>query len=1058
MTIFNQFCGCDVADKRLACLFNSSGHCGYYNDLIESLDLFFLWDEVSECMTASSSIPRPYRQLMESEISTSMLSNRGKPVVPSENPHESSVGMTFPGDNITVSKHEDVVLFLRDMIEAVFDFKSKIPNAIIWSIDISWADGSPWLDASMAGSSSMSQNINGRTHVVWRLFGISPIVRVRTKPEYVGKAELIIRLRVKSDTGFISFQKQVETTLYEPMPIITLVNGLLPVDVDATFIINQSVHAGYTIGLVVFGNVEENLLVIGINETSATLTKCDLDYCEYILSGCNTLEMDCVVAISPNKSRSNVKIMFFAVSAITTEGSALSVENSLSEKTFEVFWIPDVVSSYHINEARSAGATINLHQLIQNFAWMVEKTPLELQLLKLYWDESIFEFVRLSGKTLAVEIDIHTGQCMVSIDPENFDSLLELDTILANSWVLQVIFNFRNPHFPLHEYTLASEVTGLRAHAIDDVVAEGRTNNVEIQQRRLNGHADRKLESIDLSTSFKLWPITLHTLFRRPLNIHFPTLFEDVTGYSSETTIAVFDKRQSLQSVKSRSFGVVNIEQTQRHLVTHDYDDQLEFERTETVVYDVLFLLDINVMDDENVITYRIHLPIIWKILPEPTSFSMETFSIGSTEISIGAPMRLKAEADGIVVNSARLEILLSDCIHSVLNLVTMGGIHNISSTDKTCVFSVRLSSVENSTKFPLEVIIFRQSDRFGKIGVQVTLAHEMAGGDSMRQSSRSVLSYVEFHVCQTAFGEAYDFYVLETENHVYNTFELISRVFPSRQLNDYILTNLLIVWSISDNLLIGNFSVNGSLLSPVPYNDTAMFISVEIFRFNSFLYQSKESENMSGLKLDAIVKWKDQSKHEGCTLRSNLRLFTLPRSARPATVAPYSFSRKLYQGLSLNISLLSTEVANAMRELIEVNMHLNSSGLALSVNNSISPATMSKAPTYEIVSRETSISKLYDTSIVISPEDKDFVGVVDIDFAVCSYVVNRGVSLFQDFQTSVTTMYRFPVEWILMKFTSISVPSSGLAIYRSLPMPIRSNNATFTFEYRLSSGNCCVV
>lgn len=1056
------------ADKLAACLFNSSGRCGYHNDLSEHVDMFFQWDEDSTgaFVAAASSTTPSYRQLIELEAPTSTSSKsiqstlqQGRISVEFDAP----VGMTLPSENIEVSKNEDAILFLSTMLETVTDLKTAIPNAIIWSIGISWEDESPWLDASMAGASSINQVGRGHTQVIWRLFGISPIVRVRTKADIVGQAEMIVTIRVKGESGFMTFQKLITAMIYEPMPTISLDNGLLPFDSDAIFTIGQSLYANYAIGMIIFNISQSEVLVRGVNKTSSNLTRCDLDYCEYVLYECNTLKMDCVVTLTPKNSRRRLKVAFFAMSAVTPEGKMLSVENSMSEKMFELYWISETVTNHHIDTTGKPNATLKLHQLIEESLLMVDKTPLQLHDLSIQWNGSVFDSIAIAGKQLAVKSSIYPGHLMSTVRYDDLDSLLTLDLQIrhivfpVNSWNIQVKFDYRHPRLPSNLYALVSNVHGSNVAEREEVSLfeeESKAIDSHAHDRRLNEHPRRELESHDLSITFKPWPVTLYTLYGSPLKVHFPTFFEGITGVSCDTTITVFDKTHTLQTVSSVSFGVVNISQTQRHSVVHNYSAELEFDRAETAVSELLFSLQINVMDGQGVINYRIDLPIIWKLFSQPALFSMTTFSVGPTEVSIGAAMRFQVAFDGIATNRAKLDIVLSDCDQTVLSLVLLNQLQNISSRVNSCFFTLSKESLSESTTFPLEFLISRQSYNTGKLGVQVTLTHESNADNPAWQSSRSVLSHIEFHVCQAAFSSANDFYVLDKELQVYDTGNVLSRIFPSRQLANLNLTSVLFVWNMSDESLIGNFSTNGSLLSPMSYNDTAMFVSVDISRSSSFSYEPSDNASKSGFLLDIIAKWTDEFQQTGCTFRSNLRVTILPRTVSAVAVPPYSFSRKIYQGLSLNVSLPYIEAAYPTVERIEVDIYLNSSGPAFNISNNGSPlsAKGTSDTTFVIASRDSIISVLNNTVITVSPQDEDFIGTTTFDFVVTSYNANRSSRIFEDMQSSISIVYSLSVQWVSLEFTSEAVPSSGLAIYRSIPLPIE-NNSTLTFEYRFSSG-----
>lgn len=1056
-----------LADKLAACLFNSSGRCGYHNDLSENADVFFLWDEdtTSKFVSTSSSMSPSYRRLIELETPTSTTPKSIQSILQKERPsaeYVAPVGMTLPSESIVVSKNEDVILFLRGMLEIVADLKSAIPNDIIWSIGISWEDESPWLDASMAGVSSINQFGSGRTHVMWRLFGISPIVHIRTMTDFVGQADMIVTIRVKGENGFMSFQKHVTATIYDTIPTITLENGLLAFDSDAIFTIGQNLYADYTIGMVIFNVSQSEVLVRGIDKTRTNLTKCDLDYCEYLLYGCDTLEMDCVVTLSPKNSRKRLKVTFFAVSAVTPEGKILSVENSMSEKTFELYWVSETVTNHHPQTTDKTNATLELHELIEKSSLKVEKTPLQLQALNIYWNGSVFESIEIAGKRLAAKSGIYPDQQVTTVYCDDLDTLLTLDLLFrynvfpADSWDIQVNLEYKHPRFPSHQYTMVSKVHTSKFDKLADVsIFEEKSKIIEshAHERRLNEHGERELKSNDQSTSFKSWPVPLYTLYGSPLKVHFPTLFEGITGVSCETTIIVFGKTQALQTVRSLSFGVLNISQAQQHSVVHNYSAELEFVRADTAVSELLFSLQINVLDDQSVIIYRIDLPIIWKLLSQPTSFSMTAFAVGSTEISIGAAMQFQVDADLIATNRAKLDIVLSDCDQTVLSLVLLNQLQDISSHANSCFFTLSMELLNKSTEFPLEFIILRHSNSSGKLGVQVTLTHVSDEKNPAWQSSRSILSYVEYHVCQAAFSTADAFYMLDKE-HVYDTVNVLSRIFPSRQLDNLNLMSVLFVWNMSDESLIGDFSTNDSMLNPMPYNDSAMFVSVDILRFNSFSYEPSENVSESGFLLDIIVKWENKNQQTGCTFRSNMHVITLPRTVSATAVPPYSFSRKIYQGLLLNISLPDIEAAYPMAEIIEVDIYSTSSGQAFNISNNGNPlsAKGTNNITFVVASRESIISMLNNTVLIVSPQDKHFIGATTFDFVITSYNANRSSTIFQDMQTIVSTIYTLSVEWISMEFTAVAVPSSGLAIYRSVPFSVQSNS-TLTFEYRFSSG-----
>lgn len=563
-----------------------------------------------------------------------------------------------------------------------------------------------------------------------------------------------------------------------------------------------------------------------------------------------------------------------------------------------------------------------------------------------------------------------------------------------------------------------------------------------------------------------MWPVEMSTLQQQPLVVIIANIVGSIDGVTSmicESEVSTFDDAPSAapEFVRSASLGEVPFVNGLK--LVHTCNEPLTLTRHPAADGDAMVILQVKLKEPTaEFVSYIATLSVHWSILPVLTLPGPQVTSVGSLDVPLGATISIRIDGEELPRNT-RIAINVSSCSENLTVAVisNQGAANPAIYSIINCVIQLESESSEQRLVLPIDLKLSHvtDSDAPGSIQVTTSTFQEDDGVLGSWLTISDSISTIEYQFCVLAAPNTVVLYALEHTVQEYNVTRLASLLF--RRPTDYFsmrLVELTLVWPTAPEQL-GTFFVNGTRLMPQKYNASAVYV----------VLNSSDAPNMSFLPsisntpgipvyFDIVLKFSKLGS-VGCAVRQNARLITVSHTGEPQVALPYVYSSMVYEGAFATVNIPLIEVADQLHEFIELKIRSNVSSLRFQFEGNDSAVavvgsnTSAANLTTVVVQRSDLQHRIERMAIQLIPMD-NFVGAVQFEIEVAA-IRNNVVEMdnVEQYCSEFLTIYQVVLEWFdSASFTSIEPSPLGTAMYRSMPMQLRTS-VTLSFSYRLSSG-----
>ncbi|TMW60499.1 hypothetical protein Poli38472_000541 [Pythium oligandrum] len=1044
----------DVQDST-QCLFNSTGRCGYHNDMETSSSVRFLddGDLLDSAVTALSRKSLHESRILSSREFTETVVTGFTASSNALSKRILTAASELPHQVLQTVRNVDAILPLIDAIEmlsATIRETRGAEDVSLWSVELFWDTSCPLSRTMIPGCSSMVDVVGGEHHQLWRLVGPRPLLSFQFQRDFVGNATVRLRFRLKAQDEMLSFQGNISVVVNDPPQSIEVPNGLIVSRPSASVAVLSDYITRHAPDMVVIG-CSDSVRVM-IEDVVLPSTSLDDATTAYTLESCGPIAEKCNIVIETTNCES-VRVEIRPTIEIATSGDLIQ---SHSKVSFGLYWL-------HLSEDLDISPVLSRHDVhiplnlaLAQVASTLNTTNLRISLISVKLKGFRLQSLQLGDQiercgdsaSLLCQVSVNVTQppqrvdCIVSIT-EAFDAG---DASGQSNAQGKMVVGFNDPAYPAQHFSVTVDL-------------EPKLRSAMIVHRRLSDTdtSSELLVSSSTPTSYvDLWDIRLATLKGAALTVSLTNLLStsSVVGFNSmqcRTKVSVFQQPSQLRGVYASSDGTSKLfDGVTSQALIHPCNDTLVLSRIAGSVDDIPLLVEVMAMSNEPdaVVAAVLTVPVTWTVFAVPSASIVRVLPIGSTDIALGSTVRVKLEGETIPWN-ARVEMTLGQCS----DLVTASSVayhdRNLASQVTGCNFVLQEEQSGKTLQLPVEVQLAHVSEVAGIVSVQLTTTIVNQDPTYSSIATSVATSSMEFRFCETVpLGESM-FYLPERDG-VIDMLSFITSVFSAAKVNARELRTVAFLWSVPSAQTSVFRMQDGNIVPSTIYNATADGIFFDVRAVPKVFFSNIQSQSVL---FDVITGWQEkETLSKGCFFRSNIRFNLIPRSDEALEVAPYVYSRKVYAGSPLDLFIPVGMDSSSVTRVVKIRVNDSTQVAVVERDNVAINATSSTDPAYIITAANDSTWSSGESHLIVRVIPvSDFIGSLRFGFELTVGAMESMLVALQQYSVERTSVYYLDIEWIPTNFTAIKPVSGGAAIYRSAVMRW-TGETSISFRFRVGS------
>ncbi|KAG2939403.1 hypothetical protein PC115_g3107 [Phytophthora cactorum] len=562
----------------------------------------------------------------------------------------------------------------------------------------------------------------------------------------------------------------------------------------------------------------------------------------------------------------------------------------------------------------------------------------------------------------------------------------------------------------------------------------------------VDAQKSRRLENLDTSAMVvELPPLVVDLQAEDPFRLLASDLFSSVAGTSvpfCETSFTIFSLVNIIATLETLSTGVQNVAAIHNPVVRHLCHETLTVKLLPNVK-SVRGQIRVVTMDADDAVLAVAIIPFSWSVIPRVELSIPSQLLLGAHNILAGELLELILNYSEDFTN-ASVGIMIANC--SSFSILPVG---SANSTSEDCSFL--LKDAGSSASFS-GVTITESQDRAARVGVEVTISQLMHGVDSTTWtlSESSLVSY-NLHFCELMETNGGPLVMRKGTKTDIILSSLALTVLGHSLLDSQLLRSISFVL---DNVLlpkVGSFFVDDTPAHHVEsFNSTASFITLNAdngarYSFTPYQYGT--------FLVDVIVEWKSaENTDSGCFFAQHFVVSVLPSFSQPLFAAPYSFSRKVLQGSTAQITIPTMATTNPEIEYISLAVAVNTTDNNIIIKRDgiqYYPLTDDQRYFF-LIQRDDAMDSAKRGILSITP-NSSFSGILQFAISVSAIGFIDDAIPFQELGVESSTIREVEIEWIPDDEPLEKPVPAGEAIYRSLSTKLQGN-ATLSFGYQMSS------
>ncbi|KAG1703122.1 hypothetical protein DVH05_008034 [Phytophthora capsici] len=571
-------------------------------------------------------------------------------------------------------------------------------------------------------------------------------------------------------------------------------------------------------------------------------------------------------------------------------------------------------------------------------------------------------------------------------------------------------------------------------------------------QVELDMNEARRLDSTDSVNSnvkrVELQPLAVDLQDNEPFRLVVLGLFPNELGTSAafcETSFTIFSVSSAIEMLATPRTGAQNVTSILNPVLRHFCNETLSATLLANVKQ-VQAQIEVVMMNSDDTILAIASIPVTWSVVSQVAASFPSQILLGAHNILAGGVLELTLHYSDALASSA-VTIVVLNC--SSFDILTVG---SANSTREECTFLLKdADSTEPIILSGIKIAEHQNHPSIVYINVIISQYALGEGGTSRTVTPSNTLSYTAYFCGLTVSNGGPLIFrkgVVNTVDLSSIPFTVLGSSFPDSQ-------NVRSVAFILDSTLlpgVGNFSVNNDHLEVENYNVTASIVTLYASNGNNYSYLPMQYKRFL---VDVIVEWEDLSDdHTGCFFVPNIVVSILPSFSQPIFAAPYSFSRKVLQGESAQITIPMMATMNPDIECITLAVSVNTTDDDEIVikRDGVTYSSSPKDQRYFLLVQRSDIMDSASRVILSVTPNGTFTGTLQFDVTVSAIGILDNAYPFEELGAEYATIRGVNIEWI-PRADSLSEPTAaGKAIYRSLPTKLQGDS-TLSFRYLLSSG-----
>ncbi|KAJ8556715.1 hypothetical protein ON010_g9250 [Phytophthora cinnamomi] len=518
-----------------------------------------------------------------------------------------------------------------------------------------------------------------------------------------------------------------------------------------------------------------------------------------------------------------------------------------------------------------------------------------------------------------------------------------------------------------------------------------------------------------------------------------------VSSATCKTTFAVFSLESVVDSVKTPSVGVLDVSGTHDPVIVHSCSETLMI-WLKPDVKSIQTQLDVEIVNAQDVVLELASIPLIWNVIPSVKLPVASRLLVGARNTLAGNASTLELTLNySDVPPSARVDITIDNC--SFLSIQTTG---SANATSEECTFLLKPLNESSNEVAPSGIRIRQVQDVASRVLIEVTTSKFEQGDDGITWmlSSSNILSDI-LHFCELSSLDTGAQILRKGETKKFRFTDFVQAVLGNDLPSTQATTNIIFVGGPDFFASVGNFQVGEEIIHLDTYNLTASFVTLSADNSNYFTLTAFQ---YGSFLVDLMLEWKDTTTSDsGCVFVRNKLVSILPTFSLPLFAPPYSFSRRVLQGGSTQITIPLMQVTTPEIESLTLGLAVNSTDNNIVVKRGDTQYYSSSIDPhyYFLVERDINLDSARQVVVSVTPNDS-FVGTLRLDIGVAAVNLVSSVVAFAELDVELSIICQVEVEWIPRAKVDEPTTSSE-AVYRSLSTELQGNSM-LSFKYQMGS------